>query len=70
MHLGAEIFVSIEDQLLQVRVFEECFAKLLHNSFAGGVLGDRAESGRQYRIPKFAVITVKNPYRQSAVGDS
>jgi hypothetical protein len=40
MHLGAELRVSIEDQVLAVRAFRECLAKLLHHPFTGRVLGD------------------------------
>jgi hypothetical protein len=40
MHLGAELRVSIEDQVLVVPAFRDCFAKLLHHPFTGGVLGD------------------------------
>jgi hypothetical protein len=39
MHLGTELRVSIEDQLLVVRAFRECFAKLLHRPLTGRVLG-------------------------------
>jgi hypothetical protein len=54
MHLGSELRVSIEDQVLVVRAFGECFANLLHGPFTGRVLGhikvddlsaNRAESG-------------------------
>ena len=40
MHLGAELRVSIEDQVLVVRAFGESFAKLLHHPITGRVLGD------------------------------
>ena len=39
MHLGAELRVSIEDQVLVVRAFGECFAKLLYHPFTAWVLG-------------------------------
>src|SRR5258708_37960208 len=39
MDLSAELRVSIEDQVLLVCVFGKCFAKLLHDPFAGGMLG-------------------------------
>ena len=39
MHLGAELRVSIEDQVLVVRAFGECFAKLLYHPFTGRVVG-------------------------------
>ena len=40
MHLGAELRVSIEDQVLVVRAIWERFAKLLHHTITGRVLGD------------------------------
>ena len=38
LHVAAELRVSIEDQVLLVCVFGLCFARLLHDPFAGGVL--------------------------------
>ena len=38
MYLGAELRVSIEDQVLLVCVFGKGFAQLLHDPFARGVL--------------------------------
>ena len=34
-HLGAELGVSIKDQVLAIRAFGVCFAKLLHYPLAG-----------------------------------
>ena len=68
-HFGAKLRVAIEDEILVLRTFGERLAELLYDPFTGGMLCAIEMDdlpviicgfkNKQYRMRKFAVMTVK-----------